>query len=195
MGILSSSDPTALPENLQWRYEPLKAGTHGPLMLAAPPLGFECHHPLKRTVPCLALLKGCTLPCPWCRYKRQWTTYVPFLDLSRSKLFKLVLTGGKKTFEDVKGLPVGCLIYAIRGANVKDTIRIRPYPEPIHQAQLAQWSRRCIDDISPYLFHLWQYRELTEHFRQKYYPSLRVMSNASTHASAHEDEDGNAIPQ
>jgi len=195
MGILQPSEPQELPEDLKFHYSPIKAGIHGPFMLAAPPWAGECHHPLKKTMPCLALLKGCTLPCPWCRYKRQFQCYVPYFDLSISKRYKLVLTGGKKTWADVKGLNVGDIFRVTRGTLERDTVRLHGWPESVDPNMLRVMRARCISDISPYLFHLWQYRPLTEHFRQKYRPSLRTQSNAVPHPDALTDDDGNELPQ
>lgn len=195
MGILQSSDPQELPECLKWHYEPIKPGTHGPFMLGAPPWAGECHHPLKKTVPCLALLKGCTLPCPWCRYKRQFQCYVPYFDLQRAKRYKLVLTGGKKTWEGAKQFQVGDVFMAIRGTADRDTVLLRPWPHPLDVNSLKVMRSRITEDISPYLFHLWQYRPLTEHFRQKYRASLITQANAVPHPDALTDDSGKPIPE
>lgn len=195
MGILQSSEPVELPECLKWRYRKVgECMLRGPFMLASTPKGFETHHPVKRTLPCFKFLKGCTLECPFCRWKRQYTTYVPLLDLAEPKHFRIVVSGGKKTFEDVRNLAVGTLVGYSRGKAQRDTLRIRPWPEQSDAYDVKRWERKCIEDISPYLLHLWQIRELTEHFGQTYYPSLRIIENSTPHPNAH-PELGDKIPE
>lgn len=187
---LQSSEPVELPECLKWRYTKIAPTTaRGAYMLAGPPLAFECHHPVRRTFPCYKLLKGCTLECPWCRWKRQFSVYVPLFDINEPKNVKIVVCGGKKTHGDVKSMAVGSMVMLSRGTHVRDTLRIRPWPEVIDPHTYRRWRAKCVDDISPYLFHLWQRRELTEHFGHTYFPSLQVVANESKATSLDDDID------
>lgn len=195
MGILQPSEPVELPENLKWRYTKVKpCMMRGPFMVAAPPLGFETHHPVRRTVPCYSFLKGCTLKCPLCRFRRQYTTYLPLFDLNEPRFYKIVVSGGKKTWSQVRDVKPGTLVALSRGNGEKDTIQVHAWPGAVDPNVLRSFQRKCIDDISPYLFHLWQQRELTMHFNQPYYPSLRALVDKSDNQKLR-DEDGNELPQ
>ncbi len=179
MGILQTSEPVELPDSLRWRY--VKFGqcvSVGPFIVGGPTLGFECHHPFKRTLPCYRFLKGCTLDCPRCRYRRQFTSYVPLIETGEPlRLARKVITGGKKVFNAMKQFAPGDLVSLSKGTHVKDTYIIRPWAGEVDPRQLAAHRKFITEDISPYLFHLWQQRELTEFFKQTYYPSLKAQEN------------------
>lgn len=194
MGILQAVDPLELPESHDWHYTPIAACVNrGPYLIGAPPLGFDTHHPFRKTLPCYRSLRGCTLTCPRCRFKLAYTCYVPLLDLSQCRKFRIVITGAKKTWGDVKDLPVGTVVYLNRGKLTLDTIRVRADGSKLDPLQEKVWLKRCQDDISPYLFHLWQLRELTEHFGQTYYPSRRVLENDAANAPNPDRPDGTTI--
>lgn len=194
MGILQPTEPIELPETHDWHYEKIgPCVNRGPYMLGAPPLAFECHHPFKKTIPCYRFLKGCTLDCPRCRFRRQYTAYVPLLDVSNPRRFRIVVSGGKKTWGDVRALPLGSLVYLNRGKLILDTIRVKATDEKLDPLQQRVWQGRCQPDISPYLFHLWQIRELTEHFGQSYYPSKRVSENLTSSEPNPGRPDGDTI--
>lgn len=186
---LQTTEPFELPHELGWRYEKqTECFMRGPFVYAAPVLGFYCHHPVKRTFPCYKLLKGCTLDCPFCRWRRQYTSYVALYDPNDRKKPRKVISGGKRTYEDFSAVPVGTVVSLQRGPAKTDTIRMRVWPEAIDERQLKKWREWCVEDITPYLFHLWQRRELTEHFGYTYYPSLNTLANDTTGGELSDDE-------
>lgn len=194
MGILQPSDPVELPPTHRWTYEKIKPCiSAGPYMIGAPPLGFDTHHPGKKTIPCYRRLRGCTLECPRCRFRSQYTAYVPLLNIVDPRKPRIVVSGGKKTWADVRGLTPGTLVRLNRGNFHLDTIRVVVSGEKLEPKQETVWRARCIEDISPYLFHLWQQRELTEHFGQVYYPSRRVIENEASEVPNSLRPDGDTI--
>jgi len=167
----------------------------GQFILGAPPLGLETNHAYTKTVPCYRFLKGCTLDCPRCKFKRQFTVYVPIIDIGLKKDFRIVITGGKKTWQSVQGAKVGDVIALNKGEEKKDTVLIRAWPNQVDERTLRHYRSKCIEDISLYLFHLWQCRELTEHFGLKYYPSLRIIENAGDYTPPQCDRPDDSVPE
>lgn len=194
MGILQPVEPMELPESHDWHYEKIgPCVNRGPYMLGAPPLAFETHHPYRKTIPCYRFLKGCTLQCPRCRFQRQYTCYVPLLDVSNPRRCRIVVSGGKKTWSDVRELQPGTVVYLNRGKLTLDTIRVKATGDKLEPVQEKVWRGRIQPDLSPYLFHLWQIRELTEHFGQTYYPSKRVAENLAAEGANPDRPDGTTI--
>lgn len=169
MGIIGQADPLPTPDTHHWTYvrcTPCIGA--GPFMLGAPAWACETHHVGDRSVPCFRELPGCGLTCPMCPRRCQWTTYVPLIDMRDAGLKRIVHTGGTKTWSDTRSLAVGTLVALARGPSQTDTLRVKPYSgsgatilEPVARA-------KCMSDITPYLLHLWQLRELTEHFGQRF---------------------------
>lgn len=170
MSVIPQPEPISTPGSHHWVYEKCRPCIGaGPFMLGAPSWGCETHHSNSRSVPCYRELPGCTLTCPRCPQRCQWTHYVPLIDCTDPKLRRIVYTGGTKTRTDVIHLPVGTLLAVNRGPNQTDTLRLCPWPTT-HPSALAPIAvGKCMDDITPYLLHLWQLRELTEHFGQRFY--------------------------
>lgn len=170
--LFPSQAPQSLPEHLRWRTIRLKAGTLGPVMLAGPPVGVYTHHPSTRTVPCLRTLPGCSLQCPWCRFSKRFSVWVPVFDFNARKQTQLVVLGGKRTYESIAAAAPGTLVTVTRGEKDRDTPLFRPAPEQRLSTSAAKFIGVCPVDITRYLLHLWQWRELTEHFGEQFYPSI-----------------------
>jgi hypothetical protein len=170
--LFSSQAPQELPPYLRWRTIKVRTGTHGPLVLAGPPQGLTTHHPAGRTVPCAARLPGCSIVCPWCRFTKRFTCYVPLFDPSQRKQDRIVVMGGKRTWESVAGMQPGSLVCMLRGSGERDTTLFRPWNEAVHPAVHHRWVKQCPQDITRYLLHLWQWRELTESFKAEWFPSI-----------------------
>lgn len=170
MSVISQGEPLPTPETHHWTYEKVRTciGT-GPFMIGAPSWGCETHHSNDRSVPCYRELHGCTLTCPRCPQRCQWTHYVPLIDCRDAKLPRIVHTGGTKTRADTINLSVGTLVRLTRGPHQTDTLRVSLWPTDLSTALAPVARARCMDDITPYLLHLWQMRELTEHFGQRFY--------------------------
>lgn len=169
MGVIGQADPLPTPDTHHWTYERCTTCIgRGPYMLGAPAWACECHHVGDRSIPCFRELPGCDLTCPTCPKRTQWTCYVPLIDCTEAKLRRIVHTGGTKTWADTRSLAVGTLVRLTRGPGQTDTLRVSLWPSdsPMSLAPVAL--ARCMPDITPYLLHLWQLRELTEHFGQRF---------------------------
>lgn len=169
MAVIEQAEPLPTPESHRWVYQRVKPCIGaGPYMIGAPSWGCETHHSNGRSVPCYRELPGCSLTCPRCPQRCQWTQYVPLIDCTDAKLPRVVFTGGTKTRADTIALAVGTLVRITRGPNQTDTLRVSLWPtdKPAALSPLAR--ARCMSDITPYLLHLWQLRELTEHFGQRF---------------------------
>lgn len=192
---LQPSDPIDMPEELRWHRVRVPACVNnGPFMLAGPAWGGECHHPLKRTIPCYKLLKGCTLDCPFCRWKRQYQSFIPLFNPREKKDHHICIIGGKKTWQDVQTLRVGDWVSINKGNHARDTIRLRLWTFDVDVLLTKVWGSRVVTDITPYLLHLWQRRELTEHFGHKFHPSLNTLACSSSGPDL-SAEDAKAIPE
>lgn len=169
MGVIGQAEPCPLPDSHRWVYERCRSCINaGPYMIGAPSWGCETHHSNQRSVPCYRELPGCTLTCPRCPQRCQWTQYIALIDLTDHHMRRVVYTGGTKTRADVISLAVGTLVSVTRGPNQTDTIRIRVWPDDKPKLLAPIAIAKCQDDLTPYLLHLWQQRELTEHFGQRF---------------------------
>jgi hypothetical protein len=171
-----SQPPQSLPAELNWRRLKVPPGIHGPFILAAEAFGCQTHHPLKRTLPCFTKLPGCTLPCPFCGFPIRHTTYVALIDPKNKKHPRFVVQGGKRTWESLQGIEPGTVVSFGRGNADRDTLLFTPTNElSIQSHKLDLWRVQLPLDFRPYLFHLWQWRELSEHFGLAFYPSIRTL--------------------
>jgi hypothetical protein len=175
MELPASQPPRSLPSALCWRRVKVMPGIHGPYLLAAPPFGCATHHPANRTMPCFTRLPGCTLPCPFCRFAVRQTTYVGLIDPANKKQPRFVIQGGKRTWESLDGIEPGTAVTMGRGKEDRATILFSPTNELAIQAHKRDlWRVQLPLDIRPYLFHLWQWRELSEHFGLEFFSSIRT---------------------
>lgn len=170
MGIIPQGEPLPTPDTHHWTYRRAQAGIlMGPYLIGAPSWGCETHHIGDRSIPCYAELPNCKLPCPHCPKRCQWTQYVPLIDCTGAKPERIVITGGTKTRGDTLPLRPGAAVKLSRGPGQTDTVRVSVWPvgEPCKVPLTA--AGLCMVDITPYLLHLWQQRELTEHYGQRFY--------------------------
>lgn len=175
MHLPESRPPESLPPEICWRRLKVTPGIHGPYLLAAPPFVCQTHHPSSRTLPCFTRLPGCTLPCPFCRHALRSTTYVGLIDPVNKKVPRFVVQGGKRTWESLAGIEPGAAVVIGRGKEDRATILFTTTNElsiPAHKRDL--WRVQIPLEIRPYLFHLWQWRELSEHFGLVFHSSLRT---------------------
>lgn len=170
--LIPSTPPVELPACLNWRTIKVKPGMTGPLILAGPVAGFYTHHPADRTLPCLKRMPRCSLPCPWCRFPTRFTSYTPVIDPNAKKRKKLVVQGGKRTYESVVNGTPGQTVGTARGDGETDTVFFRAWPEQLHPSVVNRFRDDIPTDITMYLLHLWQWRDLTEHYGQQFYPSI-----------------------
>lgn len=170
-----SQPPKSLPPELSWRRLKVPPGIHGPFILAAQPFGCQTHHPNKRTLPCFTVMPGCTLECPFCSFPLRFTCYVPLIAPKDKKQPRIVVQGGKRTWESLQGIEPGSVVSFARGTEERATILFAASNELAVQAyKLDLWRAQLPLDFRPYLFHLWQWRELSEHFGLAFYPSIRT---------------------
>ena len=169
-----STPPFDLPEDLSWRRVKVGVGVSGPYILAGPVIGLYTHHPGERTIPCLARLPHCTLPCPYCRFQLRYTSYTPVIDPSVRRQQNIVIQGGKRTYQSIVGGSAGQTWQVARGSGETDTPLFRPADPQLASWAAGKWHKGFPFDVSRYLLHLWQWRDLTEHMGHQFYPSLRT---------------------
>lgn len=171
----SSRPPQPTAPELDWRRCKVTAGLHGPYILASEPFACATHHPSTRTLPCFTRLPNCTLPCPFCRFELRTTTYVGIIDPKDKKEPRKIVQGGKRTLKSLEGIAPGTVVMIGKGNNERDTLMFKE----TNQASIAHhvldiWRVQCPFEIRPFLFHLWQWRELSEHFDLTFRPSIRT---------------------
>lgn len=176
MHLPDSSPPQSLPPELNWRRVKVKPGLKNfPFILAGKPFGCDTHHPRHRTIPCFTKLPGCTLPCPYCKWQRRYTCWVPVIDPSNRKQPRMVVQGGRRTWLSVEGLEAGSVVAVSRGDKERDTpIFITAADDTFNRLTLLKWRAELPAEIRPWCFHLWQLRDLSTHFGVPFFPSIRT---------------------
>jgi hypothetical protein len=175
MRVPESQPPQSLPANLHWRRKKVMPGIHGPFILAAKPFGCQTHHPSNRTLPCFTRLDGCTLECPFCKFPLRHTTYVALIDPSSKREPRIVVQGGRRTWASLQGIDPGDVVSFAKGKLERDTILFTTSNElSIQAAKRDLWRAQIPMEFRPYLFHLWQWRELSEHFGMQFFASIRT---------------------
>lgn len=170
MSVIPQSDPIPLPETHRWVYERCRPCLQaGPFMIGAPVWGCETHHVGNQSIPCYRELHGCSLTCPRCPQRSQWTAYIPLIECTGKHARRIVYTGGMKAYRATVGLKPGTLVCVTRGTGQTDTINVSVWPTDRHYAGPVCAAELIMPDITPYLLHLWQQRELTEHFGQRFF--------------------------
>jgi len=170
-----SQPPEDAPPELNWRRMKVSAGIKPAMILAGAPFCCKTHHPLKRTIPCFTRLPGCTLPCPFCEFPVRDTVWVPLINPAEKKLPRIVVQGGKRTYESLADKKPGDVVLLARGTGDRDTILFNAAPEASIQGwKLDKWREQIPFDFRPWLFHLWQWRELSENFGLKFRASIRT---------------------
>lgn len=173
--VIPSNDPPDLPECLDWRTVKVPPGINGPFMVAGPAWHGEAHFVVKRTLPCPAKLRGCKLQCPYCHKVRRFACYVPLYSLKTVKNPRMVIQGAKRTLATFKAFKVGDLVNVVRGKLERDTPLFTAAGASAPTVDLDKFKRRGSFDVTPYLLHLWQWRELTESFGQLFRPSIHTI--------------------
>lgn len=183
-----SQPPQDLPSELQWRVIKVKPSMPVPYILAGEPFGGYTHHPRRCTLPCYASLKGCSLSCPWCKFERRFTCYVPLIDPKLAKQQRVVVMGGKRTFKSAEGIKPGTVVGLARGNADRDTPLFAPAAmDTFNLLHHKKWQDKLPMDIRPYLFHLWQIRELSDHFGLRFFPSIRTQELENFQRAIEED--------
>lgn len=150
-------------------------GTHGPYMVAGPGWSGQGHFSGKRTLPCAKKLPGCTLECPLCRRPQRFVAYLPVFSLRATKQPQLVIQGAKRSHATFTQFKFGDIVAVVRGNADRDTalfVASRPDGPTL---DLDKFKKRGPQDITRYLLHLWQWRDLTLSFGETFYPSSRSL--------------------
>lgn len=171
--LFESAPPPDLPPHLRWRTVKVPPGAHGPYMVAGSGWSGTTHYTGKRTVPCLRGLPRAKLECPYCKSVKRFACYLPFWNVGAVKQQMIVVQGAKRTQQTFSAFKVGDLINVVRGKAERDTPLIVAAKPSGPTCDLDKFRRRGPQDITRYLLHLWQWRELSEAFGELYYPSIR----------------------
>lgn len=167
-----SQTPQATPDDLHWRKIVVEPTLGVSYILAGMPFGVHTHHPRHATWPCYRRLPNCTLPCPWCKFQLRFTSYVPLIDIHAKKLHRVVVMGGKRTWESLQGVQPGQMVMLTRGNGETDTVLFREIEDdPVYKLHLLKWRAKIPFEIRPYVFHLWQLRELSKFYGLTFYAS------------------------
>jgi hypothetical protein len=176
MQLPDSLPPQPLPPELGWRRIKVGPTLGTSYILAGKPFGVSTHHPRHATWPCLRRLPGCTLPCPWCKFQLRYTSYVPLIDFHARKLHRVVVLGGKRTWESLEGVEPGRMVMLSRGDGETDTILFREVEDdPMYKLHLLKWRRVIPLEIRPYVFHLWQLRDVSRFYGINFHASNNTL--------------------
>jgi hypothetical protein len=173
--LFDSQPPPDLPDYLRWRCIKVPAGTHGPYMVAGPGWSGSVHYSGKRTLPCLRKLKGCKMDCPLCKRTERFACYLPTWSLTATKQPRIVFQGAKRTFATWKAFKFGDVVSVVKGNAERDTVLFVPSRATGPTLDMEKFRKKGEQDITRYLLHLWQWRDLSEHYGQPFYPSVRSL--------------------
>lgn len=173
--IFPSAPAPDLPPHLRWRTIKVRPGIHSGYMLAGAPVGVICHFSGSRTLPCVAKLTNGQMSCPLCKKPKRFVCYVPLLSLTSKKNRQHVIQGAKRTHESCSGIAAGELVNVFRGNAERDTPVIQKATSAPIGVDLTTLRKKTPYDITRYLLHLWQWRELTERFGEHHFASARSL--------------------
>jgi hypothetical protein len=173
--LFDSLPPPDLPLHLRWRCIKVPPGTHGPYMVAGPGWSGTGHYSGKRTMPCAAKLPGCRLECPLCRRAQRFVCYLPVFSLRATKQPQLVIQGAKRSHATFCTFKFGDIVSVVRGNADRDTPLFVGSKHSEPTVDTDKFRKRGPQDITRYLLHLWQWRELSESYGEVFYPSSRSL--------------------
>lgn len=159
MPLFESASPQPLPSELRWHYVKIKPGEAVYGYVAGKMVGVWVHW-LGGSKPCRSKMTNKTLPCPHCvddGPRLRWLGYLPLWDRSGRRVVVVV--------SNQVGPAVELLVYAqpvrlARTSGARDPLRVET-PEPHMDMRLAErLFRDGPHDLTPWLIHLWQDREL-----------------------------------
>ena len=166
--------PKELPDNLRWHIpKPAEYDDHE-LLIAGPPISLHTHFTGEKTVPCPKYIEGCSVPCPRCKSVLRFTVYVPCYTTLAPAGKKLVVMGAKRTLKSLTPIAVGTVVKYTKEKKDRGTITFFKHNPSASGTQLASLRKHTPADISAYLFHIWQWRELTEWAGYEFIPSLKA---------------------
>lgn len=173
--LFDSQPPPDLPMHLCWRCVKVTPGSHGPFMVAGAGWGGAAHYNGKRTLPCVAKLPKAKMECHLCKRVQRYAFYAPVFAVTALKQQMIVIQGAKRTEASFKLFKFGELVQVMRGKGERDTAVFVKGDHRGATLDLEKFRRRGPQVITPYLLHLWQWRELSEAYGQHYYPSVRSL--------------------
>jgi hypothetical protein len=174
--LFGSTEPQILPPELCWFVPPSREWVGQSLLLAGRPITLLTHRVGRRTWPCLQQWPKLGMECPHCERSRRSTTWVPVVSCSVPH-HKLVLMGGQKTWESVKGLELRSFVECHFARVIRPTLVFTKTKLPIGLALMKSVAERLAvggGDITRWLLHYWQWSKLTTRFSQTYRESLKV---------------------
>jgi hypothetical protein len=161
-----------LPDNLQWRIIPVEPGDMVEGWYAGPMVLVDVHWINKRSLPCRRAITDGKLPCPCEREPKSIRTigYVPILGKQRERWVVIVSESVAAKMEAVK---CGSPIRLSRPKKPKRPLFLSMIEDGalgIENTKKMRAGAAC-HDISEFLLHVWQDRELTEHLGARYIPA------------------------
>jgi len=168
-----------IPDPLRWRVVPIGQGEHLDGWYAGPVVTVAVHWIRKRSFPCCRLLTDGAMKCV-CETDPKSVRiigYVPVIAKDRERFVVIVSAAVAKRFDNIKP---GAPIRLARPNAKKRPLFVSLLPdEQLGAEQTKRIRPACIHDITPYLLHLWQSRELSDHFGQQFIEAV----------TPHEEED------
>jgi hypothetical protein len=161
-----------LPDNLQWRIIPVGPGESVEGWYAGPIVLVDVHWIAKRSFPCRRAITDGKLSCRCEKEPMSLRTigYVPILTKARDRWVVIVSEGVAAKFESIK---CGSPIKLARPNKVKRPLFVSMLDDGsmgIDNTKKMRAGAAC-HDISEFLLHVWQDRELTEHLGARYIPA------------------------
>lgn len=171
--LLPQSEIPILPDALKWETVPLGPDESLEGWIAGPVQVVQTHWDKFRNCsrPCRAFMSKGAVRCP-CEdepIRMRVIGYVPVIDKYKKK-FVVILSA--LVAHEAGKLKQGEAVKFLRPKIANRPVRIVRLGEGAIASSVGQLVRdRKPADIGEYLLHLWQDRELTEHFQVKYHPS------------------------
>lgn len=119
----------------------------------------------------------------------RFSCWVPVIDVQQPKQPRIVVQGGKRTFNSLQGCKPGDVVSLVRGTAERDTCLFSLLaPDSIDILHRKKWSAKIPFDIRPYLFHLWQLRDLSSAFGLQFFASIHTEEIEAKIRTLDEDE-------
>lgn len=171
--MFRNADLTVLPNELKWHVAPLPPDSYLEGWFAGPMVTVAVHWCDPNSKPCRVLLTDGQVPCR-CEHEPmslRTVGYVPIIGKDKVRSVVLVSTTVAALIQQ-KYKP-GDLIRISRPVGYNRPLAVTPLPPNHFGEALGNTMRQtCCHDIHEFLLHLWQDRELCDHFGIEFRPSV-----------------------
>jgi hypothetical protein len=165
-----------LPNHLKWRCDTVDPGESVTGILAGPMQVIATHWNGKQSKPCCRVITGGALNCP-CSFQPMSIRTYGYVPLLTEKMERVVVVVSATVGYTIRDVKPGRVLRFTRPKKAKRPLVVNLVNETeVNETWLKKVKPACIFDITEYLLHLWQIRELTEHFGFEYRPATSAGS-------------------